>query len=290
LDEELQEQREMVVNLKINSSSLSKAIEEEKRINQSVLLEINDLQSAVDDTKVDADVATFSLKSYNSILRDLQEEAADLKAQLKKEMAFGDQLEGINIMLDMEADGMRERKEKETEAVKKLEEIKEELSKEKEEFTKNVEEEKRIFEEMVNQKSKWRTSLIDARAQEEAAKTRFAQLEEVMRGKESLQTKVSKRIEPLESKKVYGPPRDLKLEAKVKKYQALHARAEEQGQNMTDELKRAKAELLRLRESVAELKDEVTSTKKKIRQTRDPRRRVADRLISVSGTLKWAAK
>jgi len=290
LDGENEEQRQLVVNLRIQSSALSKALDELKHANKTAVHDIDVLRDDVDDTKVDADSATFMLKSVTSILRDLQEEAGELKLHLKKEISLGDNLEGENIALDLESDGIQERKTKEAEAVEKLEEMKEELKKENAELLAKIEEEKRSYESWVNERAKTRTSLIEAKAHVEASKTRMAQLEDVMRGKESQQKKVSKHLEPLENKKVYGPPREFKLEAKLKKYQAILPQTEERATTATAELKRAKTEYLRLQETVAELRDEFSTIKKRIRQARDPRRRFADRLVSMSGTLKWTVK
>jgi len=113
----------------------------------------------------------------------------------------------------------------------------------------------------------------------EQAQYKHNQLEALYESKDYQNLKLSYKIDP---KKNYGVPREIKLEAKVRKNQALLENEEKRAQVLVADAKRHKGEMHRLIQEVNELRDELSTTKKKIRQARDPRRRLTDRIIATT--------
>eukprot|EP01124_Arcella_intermedia_P031929 TRINITY_DN7341_c0_g1_i1.p1 TRINITY_DN7341_c0_g1~~TRINITY_DN7341_c0_g1_i1.p1 ORF type:complete len:2129 (-),score=642.61 TRINITY_DN7341_c0_g1_i1:79-5514(-) len=285
LDADIEAYREVIDSLRVTANGLSKAIEEEKRINLSISLENEDVTIEVDNARTEAEVATFSRKSFESILKDLTTQAEQLKLDLKKEIALGDELEGVNIALDNEADGIKEWKEKNEEANKTLREVIAELKKEKETLSQQLEEETTQNQTWNENRRRWREQLLEARGTAEDAQIKMLKLKTELSEKEEKSDKVNRRIQPKENKKNHGVPREIKLECKVRKLQALLEGQIQSSEKAVQELQRKKNELLNLRGSVSELRDDYKTVKLKIRQAKDPRRRLGDRLIAGNATL-----
>eukprot|EP01125_Pyxidicula_operculata_P000003 TRINITY_DN0_c1_g1_i2.p1 TRINITY_DN0_c1_g1~~TRINITY_DN0_c1_g1_i2.p1 ORF type:complete len:871 (+),score=319.19 TRINITY_DN0_c1_g1_i2:2395-5007(+) len=271
---------ELVRTLRESVENLGPRLANEKLQRHMLELEIPELEKAVVMAEVDKDIAARALKRTELIVKDLLDARENVRYIVKGELEHKKKLDSFKTNVDEATNILQEEIDEVRRENKFLKKAKKELREENHLLKNEIDTERLLIEKTKQDRKEYRQKLKENEAMIPGLETLFEKLEEAVYQLEFNNKNLSDDLHDDKKKNRKELMIEAKLQAKISKFTARLSFEEVRARNETSSLDHNKSEIQRLTESVQSMRDELSTIKKRLREQKNPRRLLADQVLS----------